>query len=106
MDEDRIRRGADDAPLKRAIDFGDVHSDRNLPDLLEQRIVSRVGSDLNVLEVGKRPDRLLREDIEAGLRRSPADDAKLEQFAVDSRCSPKWALDAHVANKLATVLHG
>ncbi len=33
----------------------------------------------------------------------PDIDAKLEQFAVDSRCSPKWVRDAHVANELANV---
>src|SRR5438874_8385366 len=30
-------------------------------------------------------------------------DAKLEQFAVDPRCSPKRVRDAHVANELANV---
>src|SRR5262245_46824310 len=33
----------------------------------------------------------------------PDIDAKLEQFAVDPRCSPKRVCDAHVANKLANV---
>jgi hypothetical protein len=35
---------------------------------------------------------------------SPPDiDAKLEQFAVDPRCSPKRVRDAHVANELANI---
>ena len=33
----------------------------------------------------------------------PDIDAKLEQFAVDPRCSPKRVRDAHVANELANV---
>src|SRR5260221_149725 len=33
----------------------------------------------------------------------PDIDAKLEQFAMDSRCSPKRVRDAHVANELANV---
>src|SRR5260370_35238300 len=36
----------------------------------------------------------------------PDIDAKLEQFAVDPRCSPKRVRDAHVANELANVRGG
>src|SRR5208337_4974815 len=78
VDENRIRRGADNAPLKRAINLGYVHSDRNGPDLLEQRVVPRVRSDLDVFEVCKRANRLLGEDIKAGVRRGPAYDLHVD----------------------------
>ena len=41
--------------------------------------------------------------ITAAIGGLPDIDAKLEQFAVDPRCSPKRVRDAHVANELANV---
>src|SRR5262249_7154121 len=74
VNEDGIGRRLHHATLQRSVDLRDIHSNRNGPHSLKQRVISRVRADFNAPEVIELVDWLFGKNIETGVRRGAADD--------------------------------